>query len=295
MRTFLALAAVMALSSGGVAAGKQVDASPPTDQATGGKVLFYDGFDGTGLDRKEWNVVGTDFWVNNEQQAYVDSPETVSIVQGLEGANGGALALTPVYQPGVDPNPQRHADFLSGRINSRGKFDFTYGKAEARIRLPADTGIWPAFWLLGYGEWPKTGEIDIMENVGEPDWYGVALHGKGYSGETPLVNKYFFPAGIDVTQWHTYAVDWRKNEILFSVDGRLTYRVTRPMVEHYGKWDFANRKYIILNFALGGAYPYKTNGIEEPYQGMPQSTVERIKAGKVAMYVDWVKVTASKN
>jgi hypothetical protein len=74
------------------------------------------------------------------------------------------------------------------------------------------------------------------------------------------------------------------------VDGKLTYRVTRKMAEHYGKWSFDTPKFVILNFALGGAYPFKTNGIEVPYSGIPASTVARIKQGDIAMLVDWVRV-----
>ena len=109
------------------------------------------------------------------------------------------------------------------------------GVSAAASTVVAATGVWPAFWLLGNGKWPDTGEIDIMEYVGEPDWIGVALHGPGYSGETPLVNKYFFEPGTDVTDWHEYEVDWDSQRLLFKVDGRLIYRVTRPMVERYGK------------------------------------------------------------
>lgn len=256
------------------------------------ELIFADEFDGTELDRSKWIVIGPDFWVNDEQQAYVDSPATISLLQGMKGAEGGVLMLRPVFKPGVDPHPDRKADFLSGRIESKGKFDFTYGRAEARIRMPDAVGVWPAFWLLGNGKWPDTGEIDIMEYVGEKDWIGVALHGPGYSGETPLVNKFFFPAGVDVTDWHTYAVEWTEDAILFEVDGHLIYRVTRPMVEHYGKWRFDNRKHLILNFAMGGAYPVKTNGIKTPYVGVPQETVEQVKTGTVAMLVDWVRVYA---
>ena len=158
--------------------------------------------------------------------------------------------------------------------------------------MPDAVGVWPAFWLLGNGEWPGTGEIDIMEYVGEKDWTGVALHGPGYSGETPLVNKFFFPPGTDVTDWHVYAVEWTRDAILFEIDGRLTYRVTRPMVEHYGEWRFDTPKHVILNFAMGGAYPFKTNGIDKPYNGVPQETVDKVKAGEVAMLVDWVRVYA---
>ena len=281
-------AALLAASAPGVAVAAQESASGQPDRG----LLFADEFDAPELDRSKWIVIGPDFWVNNEQQAYFDAPATISILSGMAGADGGALMLRPVFKPGVDPHPDRKADFLSGRIESKGKFDFTYGRAEARIRMPDAVGSWPAFWLLGNGKWPDTGEIDIMEYVGEKDWVGFALHGPGYSGETPLVNKFFFPEGLDVTDWHVYAVEWTKDAILFEVDGHLTYRVTRPMVEHYGKWRFDNPKHLILNFAMGGAYPVKTNGIKEPYVGVPQETVEQVKTGTVAMLVDWVRVWA---
>ncbi len=258
-------------------------------------LVFSDEFDAPAIDRTKWNVIGPDFWVNNEQQAYIDDPAVIGFVDGVKGAQGGVLMLRPLHKPGADPHPDRKADFVSGRIDSREKFDFTYGRAEARIRMPDAEGVWPAFWLLGNGKWPDTGEIDIMEYVGEKDWTGVALHGPGYSGETPLVNKFFFPEGVDVTEWHDYAVEWTKDAILFEVDGHVTYRVTRPMVENYGKWRFDTPKYIILNFAMGGAYPFKTNRIEKPYNGIPAATVEKVQAGNVAMLVDWVRVWAPKD
>ena len=255
-------------------------------------LLFADEFNAGELDREKWRVIGPDFWVNNEQQMYVDDPAVINFIDGIEGADGGVLMLRPVFKPGIDPNTDRNAPFVSGRIESAGKFDFTHGRAEARIKMPDNVGVWPAFWLLGNDKWPGTGEIDIMEYVGEKDWIGVALHGPGYSGETPLVNKFFFPEGVDVTQWHTYAVEWTDSQIDFLIDGHVHYRVTKPMVENYGDWRFDNDKYLILNFAMGGAYPFKTNRIEEPYNGIPQETVDAVKTGTVAMLVDWVRVYA---
>ena len=259
------------------------------------ELIFADDFDGGSLDRSKWNVVGPTFWVNEEEQAYIDAPRTIafSAAGSVDGAADGVLRLQPRFEEGFETPTGRKADFVSGRITTEEKFDFTYGRAVARIRMPDATGVWPAFWLLGNGQWPDTGEIDIMEYVGEADWTGVALHGPGYSGETPLVNKYFFEPGTDVTDWHEYEVDWNAERILFKVDGRLTYRVTRPMVENYGEWRFDTPKHIILNFAVGGVYPFKTNGISEPYKGLPAATVERIKAGELAMEVDWVRVYRS--
>ena len=257
------------------------------------ELVFFDGFDDGELDREKWVVVGSDFWVNNEEQAYLDDPETIVFRDGVDGAEGGVLELRPVYRPGADPREDREADFVSGRIESKGKFETTYGRAEARIRMSAAEGFWPAFWMLGNGKWPDTGEIDIMEYIGEPDWTAVALHGEGYAGDnTPFVDRFYFPEGEDATGWHVYAAEWTPDMIQFEIDGRVTYRVTRSMVEHSGKWSFDNAKYLILNSAVGGAYPVKNNRVEEPYVGLPQATAEMIKRGEVAMEVDWVKVYA---
>jgi beta-glucanase (GH16 family) len=152
-------------------------------------------------------------------------------------------------------------------------------------------GLWPAWWMLGNGKWPETGEMDIMEFIGEKDWASAAVHGNGYFGETPFVNRYYFPPGKDVTQWHIYAVDWTPDSLIFKYDGIPMFRVTRTMTANYGKWSFDNSKYLILNFALGGAYPVKINGIKKPYFGLPSSTVDLIKNNGAKMYVDWVRVT----
>lgn len=259
------------------------DAAPSA--GVGRTLLFADEFEGSALDRTKWSVIGADFWVNDEQQAYLDRPDVIEV-------RGGSLVLTPRYAPGVDPHPRRKADFVAGRIVTKGHFDFTYGRAEARIRMPDAVGVWPAFWLLGNGDWPHTGEIDIMEYVGEKGWIGVAMHGPKYSGETPFVDRFYFPPGEDVTGWHVYAAEWKEDSVEFFVDGRLTYRVTRPMVENYGRWAFDTPQHVILNFAMGGAYPGKVNGIKTPYYGVPEATAERVRRGELAMEVDWVRVWA---
>jgi beta-glucanase (GH16 family) len=264
-------------------------------QKTEPKVLFFDDFNGSSLDRTKWNVVVTGFWVNNEQQAYVDSSATIYTLNGAkaEGAANGALIIEPVYSPGFVTRDGKKFDFLSGRIDTKSKVEFTYGTAAARIKMAEGSGLWPAFWALGNGKWPDCGEIDIMEYVGEKDWTSVALHGPGYFGETPLVNKYFFSKNFDATQWHVYSVDWTKDGFNFKIDDMLVYRATRPMVEHYGKWAFDNPKFIIVNLALGGAYPEKTNGVNQPYNGIPESTVQLIKDKKAKYFIDWVRVTAN--
>ena len=288
---------IAATLGGALAMGTITSSLSAQDEAAGTAqsqrtLLMSDEFNGEVLDRELWTVVGPEIWFNNEQQVYIDDPAVLSIVTGIAGADDGALMLRPLFQPGIDPNTERKADFVSARIHSKGKFDFTHGRAEARIKLPDAEGVWPAWWLLGNGQWPTTGEIDIMEYVGEKDWIGVAMHGTNYSGETPFVNKSYFPEGTDATDWHTYAVEWTDDVITFEVDGKLIYRATRSMVAHYGKWRFYTPQHLILNFAVGGIYPFKTNGLTEPYVGVPAETVDKIKTGEIAMLVDWVRVYA---
>lgn len=232
-------------------------------------------------------MIGPELWVNNEQQVYLDRPDLIAV-------RGGALVITPRYEPGTPHGKDRKSDFTSGRIVTQGKIDFTYGRAEARIRMPDAVGAWPAFWLLGNRQWPHSGEIDIMEYVGDKSWSAVAMHGPGYSGDTPFVKRFYFPAGEDVTGWHVYAAEWTKDAVEFFVDDRPVYRVDRAMVEKYGRWAYDEPEHVIVNFALGGNYPAGVNGVKEPYPGLPAATVEKIKRGKLAMEVDWVRVWAPK-
>src|ERR1700712_5781407 len=97
--------------------------------------LFFEGFNNKTLDRGKWNVETTGRTVNNEQQAYVDS----SLVLKLHRGN---LSIRPVYHTGFISAEQKHYDFLSGRINTSNKFEFTYGTISARIKMPAGAGLW---------------------------------------------------------------------------------------------------------------------------------------------------------
>ena len=255
--------------------------------------IFFDDFSTGQLDRSKWTVIVTGRTVNNEQQAYVDSTDTMTVGNGPEtaGAENGALVIRARRRPGFKTPEGRTFDFISGRLESRTKFEFTYGTAAARIKLTAGAGLWPAFWALGTGRWPATGEMDIMENVGDPTWTNFALHGPGYSGNTPLVSRQHFTRGGDITGWHVYSLDWTSDALVFRVDGAEAYRVTRAMVEQYGQWSYDNPKFLIVNLALGGQYPQGVNKATEPYPGLPQSTVDLIASDKAQMVVDWVRVT----
>ncbi|RKT85186.1 Glycosyl hydrolases family 16 [Saccharopolyspora antimicrobica] len=263
--------------------------------------VFFDDFSGTELDRSKWTVevTGENFGtVNQEQQAYVDSPETIYVEKDPStGAENGALALHPRYKPGTQAPDGQTYDFVSGRVKTQDKVEFTYGSYSARLKLPENataSGLWPAWWSLGANidngkPWPDCGEIDVMEHVGEP-WTSSALHGPEYHGDTPFTKRQEF-AGGDPADWHVYRSDWTPDGIAFFVDDTETYRVTKDEIQGKGwTWAYDDPQFLILNFALGGGYPNGVNGVTEPYFGLPQSTVDRIATGEVRYLIDWVRV-----
>lgn len=288
MRRIWRTLVLLALGAGSLVAIPRAQTPAPADA-----VLFFDDFSAGQLDRTKWNVIVTGRTVNHEQQAYVDAADTLATGGGADtaGAENGALVIRARRRPGFKTPEGRSFDFISGRLESRSKFEFTYGTAAARIKLTAGAGLWPAFWALGTGRWPDTGEMDIMENVGDPTWTNFALHGPGYSGNTPLASRQHFTRGGDITGWHVYSMDWTADALVFKVDGAEEYRVTRAAVEGYGRWAYDNAKFLIVNLALGGQYPQSVNRAAEPYPGLPQSTVDLISADKAVMVVDWVRVT----
>ena len=95
--------------------------------------------------------------------------------------------------------------FTSGRVHSKGKGEFQYGRIEARIKLPVGEGLWPAFWMLGADidevGWPQSGELDVMENLGYENWVSGAVHGPGYAGAESRGYTYTLPAGQKVDAW----------------------------------------------------------------------------------------------
>jgi beta-glucanase (GH16 family) len=255
--------------------------------------VFFDDFAGPSLDRSKWTVIVPDWTVNDEQQAYADTSAALRIARDGEaaGAVNGALVIQAHHTPGYARPDGKKFDFISGRMDTQHKVEFTYGTVSARMKLPPGSGLWPAFWMLGNGPWPDTGEIDVMENVGEPDWVSTALHGPGYFGDTPIGSRSHFTPPDDIAHWHVYSARWTPDTIAFKVDGATTYTATRLGVQKYGAWAFDNPKFIILNLALGGGYPNGVNKVTSPYFGLPESTVQRIDAGEVKVLVDWVLVT----
>src|SRR5258706_8802660 len=113
----------------------------PPPAGTSSRTVFFDDFSGSSLDRSHWNVIVTGRTVNNEQQAYVDSPDVLSVSKGL-------LVIRPRFRQGFKTPEGRSFDFISGRIDTRSKVSFTYGTAAARMKRAAGAGLWPAVGAL---------------------------------------------------------------------------------------------------------------------------------------------------
>jgi hypothetical protein len=150
-------------------------------------------------------------------------------------------------------------EYTSARLLTKNRFEVAYGRVEARIKVPAGAGLWPAFWMLGTDidqvGWPQTGEIDIMEHVGRvPNEIFGTLHGPGYSGGQSYGKSVDLGEPV-ADKFHTYAVEWQPDKITWFLDGIPYFTATPndPLLQ--GKqWVFNHPFYILLNMAVGGNF-----------------------------------------
>ena len=173
-----------------------------TPPMLGYNLLWADEFDGPTLDESNWNVELRDpGWTNNELQAYVDTDENVFI-------KDGCLCLKAIET--VDENGKK--SYTSGKVNSQNKRDFLYGKVVVRAKVPEGQGLWPAAWMMPtdeskYGQWPKCGEIDIMEVLGNDTKtsYGTIHYGEPHGQEQ---GKKELTEGSFSDDFHEFSVEW---------------------------------------------------------------------------------------
>lgn len=205
------------------------------------KLVWSDEFEYSGLpDTLKWgNEVG--FIRNHELQYYTPRRIENSVVD-----NGNLLLIgrKEVYDS---------AGYTSASLTTDGKQSWTYGKIDARMKLPVGQGLWPAFWMLGQniGEvgWPRCGEIDIMEHINTEDILYGTLH---WHNEKHVSAGNKIPC--DVTRFHNYAVEWDKDSIKWFLDGAKYHEVSiKDSINSTA--EFHKPFYIILNLAIGGDWP----------------------------------------
>ena len=221
----------------------------------GYKLKWKDDFNGDSLNKADWNVETHEpGWVNSEWQAYVDSADNIQV-------KDGKLLLKPIKTVDKDGN----ASYTSGRINTQGRHDFKYGYFECRAKVPTGKGYLPAFWMMPtdenlYGQWPKCGEIDIMEVMGQETnkAYGTIHYGEPHAQSQGTYS--VSAADNFADNYHTYAVDWEPGKITWYIDGIkyheesdwFSAKENQGTVAYPAPFD--QPFYMILNLAVGGSW-----------------------------------------
>ena len=214
------------------------------------KLIWADDFNGTTIDMTKWsfqigngpkNLPG---WGNHELEYYRDKNAFVK---------DGKLIIS------IEKEKYNGFNYTSARLRTFGKGDWKFGKIEARIKLPKGKGIWPAFWMMPsdsvYGEWPQSGEIDIMEFKGnDPKTSYCTIH---YGPKWPYNKRneklYFLDNGDFFSDFHLFSIEWEKDKITWFVDNNQVFTITRDELAP-DNWPFNERFYIILNCAVGGDF-----------------------------------------
>jgi len=234
---------------------------------------------GSPVDASKWvTETGGGGWGNNELEYYTARLQNAHqqdgnlVIKVLEEKYNGSDGVTRNY--------------TSARLKTQGKFSQTYGRFEARIKIPRGQGIWPAFWMMGdqieKAGWPTDGEIDIMENIGkEPAMVHGTIHGPGYSGDKGITAPFSLPTGQSFADdFHLFAVEWEPKVIRFYVDDHLYATRTPADLPPGTKWVYDDPFFLLLNVAVGGDWP----GNPDASSPFPQT-----------MLVDYVRVYRSEN
>lgn len=234
--------------TGNEPAAPPVTAAPDSTVLAGWTLVWHDEFNGTALDLSRWNYeVNGNGGGNNELQYYTNSPANAFLEQGWLVIQ----ALKEQYQGKA---------YTSARLNTDHKGDWLYGRVDVRARLPFGRGLWPAIWLLPtdwvYGGWPASGEIDIMELVGnEPGKVVGSKHWGTDPAHHFLSNgSMTLPGGARFADaFHLFSLVWTADSLRWYVDGSQYY------VAGAGP-PFDKRFHILLNVAVGGDWPGSPDG-----------------------------------
>jgi len=227
----------------------------PVGSSGGANLVFSDEFDGTALNAGRWHTCS--WWAtttcsietNHELELYTRNNVSVA---------GGVLKLQARRETAVAWNGTTYG-YTSGMISSGGRsgeiapgFTFRYGYMEARVKVPAGQGLWPAFWTLPADySWPP--EIDVMEILGhEPNVTEMHYHYNDAGGTHRGPGARW--AGPDFSAgWHTFGVDWQPGAMVWYVDGIERWRFTDAFAIT------ATPQYLVLNLAVGGDWPGSPN------------------------------------
>jgi beta-glucanase (GH16 family) len=241
-----------------------------------GSLAWADEFSGPRGGRpnpRKWTLETGYGWGDRELQSYTGRPANVS----LDGRGHLVITARRERYTGSDG---RTANYTSARINSRARFEFAYGRVEARIRVPHGRGLLPAFWALGtnldVAGWPRAGEIDFVEVYGsDPSTVHGTLHGPRRGHEDYALEATRRTGDSLANDFHVYGVSWSPGKIVFRLDG-VPYAVrTRRDLPAGSRWSFEHPFFLLFTLAVGPRW-----------LGPPDATTP----WPATMLVDWVRV-----
>ena len=230
------------------------------------QLVWEDDFNGNSIDQSKWvhdigtgSQYGLTGWGNSEKQYY--QPQNTTLVNGI------ATIEVKQESNGIVDSWGNSSYYSSSKITTKGKFDFRYGKVEARIKTLDGQGFWPAFWMLpNNGSWPCDGEIDIMEQWGNP-YLTNQTSGAAHIGTCPYSSSTHFyetsssyiSTGSYADNFHTYSVIWKEDTITWYVDETELFSLNPSSywsIPSQSAWPFnANEWYLMINLAITQAGP----------------------------------------
>jgi beta-glucanase (GH16 family) len=190
---------------------------------------------------------------NNELQYYTDRTLNSFVADGF-------LVIQALRERYTGPEGTR--EYTSARLRTLNMGDWTYGRFDIRAKLPYGRGLWPAIWMLptdwAYGGWAASGEIDIMELLGqEPNKvYGTLHYGGEYPDNVQSGRFYVLSGGSFADDFHLFTLEWESGEFRWYVDGNHYLTQTEWYTEgHPYPAPFDRRFHLLLNVAVGGNWP----------------------------------------
>lgn len=235
-------------------AATEAEADSDIPEIEGYNLLWNDEFNGDALDETIWNYEPHEpGWTNEELQEYTTSTDNVFV-------RDGNLVIKAIKseKDGKDY-------YTSGKVTAQNKKDFTYGKVVARAKAPEGKGLWPAIWMMPqdesyYGQWPKCGEIDIMEVLGSDvkTAYGTLHYGEPHGEQQGTV---VLDNGSFADDFHEYSVEWEPGEMRWYIDDELYLTVNDWFTAVQGEDEkpypapFDQPFFVQMNLAVGGTWP----------------------------------------
>ena len=224
-------------------------------------LIWQENFDDVGLNQSNWNFMygdgqnyGVPGWGNNELQRYTDSAENIYL-------NAGCLFIIPTYNTSSDGT-----GYESARINSQNKRKFKYGRVDISFSVPEITGVWPALWMMPeksvYGNWPRSGEIDIVETINEKSDELVTTIHYGHDHHRQISKTTFLNQLTKLSNpidHNKISLIWEDKYFEWLLNDQLVFKVNFNEVENLEPNPFLEEFYLLINVAVGGNWPGPPN------------------------------------